>query len=141
MGFGAVSGQTMEVIQGTAADLNATVVQATVARTVTNILGYGSLQADVQVQRHVPSDEMHGGQTTNTTPGTAVALGTAHCDAVVVKALTGNAGIAYVGDSGMAQNQFELNAKEAVSLGIAYLGSVFIDVDNSGEGVSWLIVK
>lgn len=140
MGFGFIRGDLMQVRQGSAALLNATVVQSSPIRTVTN-LNYGSFFGQVRITRHIPSDELHGGQKTSTTPGTAVALGTAHCDAVVVKALTGNTGLVYIGDSGVKANQFELNAKEAVSLGIGYLGSVFIDVDNSGEGVGYLLVK
>ena len=140
MGFGFVSGQLSIVRQGTASLLNATVVQSSSDRSVTN-LAYGSLLADIRIRRQFPYDELYGGQKTSTTPGTCVALGTEHCDAVVVKALTGNAGIAYIGDSSLTQDQFELNAKEAVSLGISYLGSIFIDVDNSGEGVGYLIIK
>lgn len=131
MGFGFVSGQLAEVRQRDPSLLNATVISP----------AYGSFFGRMDIRRHMPADELYGGQKTSTTPGTAVALGTEHCDAVVVKALTGNAGIAYIGDSSLAQDQFELNAKEAVSLGIGYLGSVFIDVDNSGEGVSYLLVK
>lgn len=131
MGFGFVSGQLSEVRQSNASLLNATVVNP----------NYGSFLSNVRVIRTLPLSNIHGGQLTSTTPGTAVTLGTAHCDAVVVKGLTSNAGIAYVGDSNLKKNQFELNAKEAVALGVGNLGSVFIDVDNSGEGVSYLYVK
>ncbi len=140
MGFGFVSGQLTEVRQGSASLLNATVVQSSSERTVTN-LNYGSFFGRMDIRRHIPSDELHGSQRISNTPGTAVALGTEHVDAVIVKAKTSNAGIVYIGDSDMVQNQFELNAKEAVSIGIGYLGSVFIDVDNTGEGVSFLFLR
>lgn len=102
---------------------------------------YDNFLATVLVSQTTPSSETHGGQKTSNTPGTAVALGTAHCVAVVVKALTGNSGLVYVGDINTKANQYELNAKESVSLDIGNLGSVFIDVASSGEGVSYLYLK
>jgi len=129
MGFGFVSGELMTVQQGTYSNLKSMVQQPN---------AYGSFKADVQVQRSFPSDSLFGSQTHVPNPGTAVALGTEHCDAVVVKALTGNTGLIYVGDSGVKASQFELNAKEAVTLGLGFIGSIWIDAANANEGVCYL---
>lgn len=86
------------------------------------------------------------GQDSVTTAGTAVQLngGTSLTipdgAELVVRADGGNAGNIYVGDSDVSSsNGFVLGAGESVSLPTSDVNNVYIDSDNDGEGVSWLV--
>lgn len=60
---------------------------------------------------------------------------------VTIKALSTNTGNVYVGGSAVSSaNGFPLEAKGSVSLDIDDLNDVFIDVDNNGEGVSFIFL-
>lgn len=76
-----------------------------------------------------------------TTSGTRVVLGSANCLSVTITALTGNAGVIYVGGSGVTSaNGHQLTAGSSVSLDINSLGAVWIDAANSGDSVTYLSV-
>lgn len=80
------------------------------------------------------------GKKTVAVAGTAEALaGSTTIKSVTIKALAANTGNVYVGDSGVSStNGFVLEAGETVSLDINNLTSVYIDVDTSGQGVTYI---
>jgi len=82
------------------------------------------------------------GHKTVTAAGTAEMLAANQpCKSVVVKALSTNTGIIYVGVSTVdATNGFELSASESVSIDISDLNKLYLDVSVSSEGVSYLWV-
>ena len=101
---------------------------------------YANLLATVKVAETTPtpSSTFNGGQKTVSTPGTCEKLHSdTACIAVLVKALSANTGLVYVGGSGLSQDEVELNAKEAVVLGINNLNKVYVDAINAGEGVCY----
>lgn len=92
-------------------------------------------------------------QKTVTTPGTAEALASSRtiCKRAVIKALLGNSGNIFVGDSTTAASGtgFQLDAGQEVALdniavssedGKYDLSEVYIDTDNGTDGVSVLYV-
>jgi hypothetical protein len=86
------------------------------------------------------------GQKTVTTAGAAEPLAAAPQVAnlpIAVKALAGNSGLVYVGDSGVdASNGFELGAGEVIIFDAAGdLSSIWIDSAVNGEGVCWLVLN
>jgi hypothetical protein len=87
------------------------------------------------------------GQKTVTTAGTAVALGTQPINApLIVKALGTNTGAIAVGNDGAndvsTSNGLLLGPGEEVSFEfVGHLASLFIDSENDGEGVSWLVLN
>lgn len=91
-----------------------------------------------------PGDFIANGQKIVTTAGTQVAL-TTDADtyvSIVIKALAGNTGDIYVGDSDVSSsNGFVLDAGEAVSIDFKILSRIWIDSSVNGEGVSWLAIK
>lgn len=82
------------------------------------------------------------GQTTVTTAGTQVALGTSTAlpsGLLRIKALHANTGWIYVGDSTVdSATGFVLDAGEEVVLTINNLATVYIDSSVNGEGVSYI---
>lgn len=86
------------------------------------------------------------GQDTVSTSGTAVALngGTSQTvpdgKAVSIAANSGNAGSVYVGDSsvGTASGR-ELQPGGDISLAVSDVASIYVDADNGGDGVSWIV--
>lgn len=86
-------------------------------------------------------DVVLSGQVT-TTAGTQVALAASTAIlGVGVKALPTNTGNVYVGDSTVSSSSgLILQANDSASFDIDDLALVFFDVDNTGEGVSWLAV-
>lgn len=84
------------------------------------------------------------GVNTVTTAGTAEALGTVSINgALMVKALTTNTGLAYVGNDGAGDvastNGMPLAAGDAVIFNyVGNLSTIWIDVATNGEGVAWL---
>lgn len=86
------------------------------------------------------------GQDSVSTSGTAEALngGTSQTVpdgmAVAVKALDGNSGAVYVGDSSVGTGTgFELQPGEGVSLNVTDVANVYADVATGGDGVSWIV--
>lgn len=86
------------------------------------------------------------GQDSVSTAGTAEALNGGSSQAVprgaevAVKALSGNAGTVYVGfDSSVSSSDgFELGPGSSVSMAVSEVSNVYVDADNSGDGVSWI---
>jgi hypothetical protein len=84
------------------------------------------------------------GQKTVATAGSAEALGSQRiCGPLMVKALTTNSGLAYIGNDGAgdvsAANGLPLEAGEVVVFEwVGGLGSLMVDVATDGEGVSWI---
>lgn len=59
---------------------------------------------------------------------------------VSVTALPGNAGNVYVGDSSVdASTGDVLTADSSLSIPVTDVSSIYIDADNAGEGVSWIV--
>lgn len=100
------------------------------------ILGTGSA-IDVNAYSTI-----YNGQKTVGTPAAAEALASSQAvKSVTIKALAGNTNNVYVGDSSVdSSNGFVLAAGEAISLDIANLATVYLDVDTGGEGVCYLAI-
>ena len=85
---------------------------------------------------------IESGQKTVSSAGTAEALvgtSTPISEGVTIKALAGNGGTVYVGDSGVSASAgFELASGERVFVVVDDLSTVHIDVDTGGEGVSFI---
>jgi hypothetical protein len=86
------------------------------------------------------------GQTTVTTSGTEVALGSQQIGApLMVKALPGNTGLVYVGESAggiSSSTGMPLSAGEVVIFEfVGQLGSLWVDSAVNGEGVAWLALS
>lgn len=57
-----------------------------------------------------------------------------------VKALGNNAGNAYIGPAGVTTGTgYPLAASEETTLNVSDVASVYVDVDNGGEGVAWVV--
>jgi len=81
-------------------------------------------------------------QFTVTTAGTAVQLQTSANLSLTIKALAGNTGLIYVGDSTVdSSNGFELSAGDSVSLAISQNNVIWLDCSVNGEGVSVIAVS
>ena len=87
------------------------------------------------------------GQTTVTTAGTSVSLGSQviNCP-LMVKALTSNTGSIAIGNDGSddisTSNGLLLSADDIVIFDfVGNLASLYIDSENDGEGVSWLALN
>lgn len=86
------------------------------------------------------------GQDTVTTAGNAVQLngGTSISvpdgASVAVRANSDNTGTVYIGDSTVsASTGFEKTPGDGVSINVEDVSSIYVDADNSGDGVSWLV--
>jgi hypothetical protein len=86
------------------------------------------------------------GQKTVTTAGTAVNLGSqAVSHGILVKALTTNTDLVYVGNDGAGDvssaNGFPLSAGEVLIFEhVSNLSAIMLDSAVNGEGVAWLIL-
>ena len=86
------------------------------------------------------------GQTTVTTAGTEVALGSQQIGApLMVKALTTNTGLVYVGESSggvSSSTGMPLSAGEVVIFEfVGQLAALWVDSAVNGEGVAWLALS
>jgi hypothetical protein len=87
------------------------------------------------------------GQKTVAATGTAEVLGAGQVHgALMIKGLIGNAGNAYIGNDGAGDvssaNGLELAAGDVVIFDhVSNLSALFVDVDNNGEGVSWIMLN
>jgi hypothetical protein len=87
------------------------------------------------------------GQTTVTTAGTAVPLGSQVINApLMVKALDSNVNIVAIGNDGAGDvtvsNGLRLEAGDVVVFDfVGDLASIFLDAAADGEGVAWLILN
>jgi hypothetical protein len=86
-------------------------------------------------------------QKTVTSAGTAEALGSQIINApLMVKALSANTGAIAIGNDGSddvtISNGLLLSADDVVIFDyVGCLSSIYIDAENDGEGVSWLILN
>lgn len=85
------------------------------------------------------------GQTTVTTAGTEVLLSSSQpCNSVVIKALTSNTGIMYIGNDGAnavsSSTGFPLNKDEQIVVAIKNLNQIYVDASVNGEKVAWIIL-
>jgi hypothetical protein len=85
------------------------------------------------------------GQTTVTTAGTEVQLNANQaCNSVIIKALSTNTGIMYVGNDGAnavsSSTGYPLNKDEYVVLEVLNLNNVYVDASVNGEKVAWIIL-
>jgi len=92
----------------------------------------------------VGESDLNHGQNTVAAAGTEEALGGDVAilagQRVLIKALHGNTGAIYVGDSVVdSTDGFVLFPGESVSLAVTNLNIPYIDADNSGEGVSYIV--
>ncbi len=87
------------------------------------------------------------GQKTVTAAGTAEALGSGQVHgALMIKALIGNAGQAYIGNDGAGDvtsaNGIELAAGDVMIFDtVSNLSALIVDADVNGEGVSWIMLS
>jgi hypothetical protein len=91
--------------------------------------------------RAAPAGVIMSGQVTVTTAGTSVALAPSYNleAGVRIKANSGNAGNIFVGPPTVnVNNGYLLDANEEVFIETANLNYVWLDTDNSGDGVSYL---
>ena len=86
------------------------------------------------------------GQTTVTTAGTEVQLNADQaCNAVLIKAVTANTGIMYVGNDGTnavsSSTGYPLSSAESpIILEVKNLNQIYVDASVNGEKVAWIIV-
>ncbi|MFA5379894.1 MAG: hypothetical protein WC455_29310 [Dehalococcoidia bacterium] len=87
------------------------------------------------------------GQTTVTTAGTEVQLNANQaCNAVLIKAITANTGIMYVGNDGAnavsSTTGYPLSSGEApIVLEVKNLNQIYVDASVSGEQVAWIVLS
>lgn len=88
----------------------------------------------------LPYSILGNGQTSVATAGIPVPLATnTATTTITVRSLSTNIGKIYVGTSGVSSSTgFVLSPDETVSIDLDNLDKVFIDADNSGEGVSYI---
>ena len=94
----------------------------------------------VDINSEPTPSTIYNGKKTVTTAGTAEALASSTAvKSVVIKALYSNTGKVYVGNSSVSSaNGIELEAGDAIGIDIDDLSKIYIDVDNNGEGVSYI---
>lgn len=91
----------------------------------------------------LPYTVLGNGKQTVTTSGTRVQLASSTTTTTItVRALVGNTGIIYVGNSAVtASNGFQLSASESVSIDLDNLSKVWIDSSVNGEGVTYIYLS
>lgn len=96
-------------------------------------------QATQPVSTAAPTT-IYNGKKTVTTAGTRVTLAASQAvKSVVIKALVGNTGTIYVGDTSVAStNGFALSPGDTLTLDIANLNTVNLDASVNGEGVTYV---
>lgn len=96
---------------------------------------------DVDVTSMPMATAIFNGQKAVTTAGTQVALASSQAitHSVKIKALHGNSGWIYVGNSSVSSsNGYVLDAGETLEIQVANLATVYIDSSVNGEGVSYV---
>ncbi len=86
------------------------------------------------------------GQTTVTTAGTEVQLNANQaCKSVIIKALSTNTGIMYVGNDGAnavsSSTGYPLSKDDYVVLEVLNLNNIYVDASVNGEKVAWIILS
>lgn len=95
--------------------------------------------SNIQRSTIVALNTLMSGQKTSTAAAAAVAIGSHPVRSVLVRALAGNAGLVYVGPSGITSSTgYELSPGEPVAIDVDDLGKVFLKVANDSDGVCYL---
>ncbi len=84
---------------------------------------------------------IYNGKKTVSTPGTAEIIASSQTlvAGVTVKALIGNTGRVYVGNSGVdSSNGFELDPGQTIFVEIDNINKVYVDVATASDGVTWI---
>lgn len=84
---------------------------------------------------------VYNGQETVDAAGTAQAIGSSQAlvSGIRIKALAGNSGIVYVGNSSVdSTNGLELSAGEETFIEIDNIAKVYVDAAENDDGVSWI---
>ena len=105
---------------------------------VTPIVASGAGAQSVSVS--LPSTIVNGQETVDAA-GTAQVIGASATlvSGVTVKALAGNTGIVYVGNSAVAAaNGFELSAGEAVFIETDDVANIWVDAATNDDGISYV---
>jgi len=105
---------------------------------VTPIVASGAGAQSVSVS--LPSAIVNGQETVDAA-GTAQVIGASATlvSGVTVKALAGNSGIVYVGNSAVdSTNGFELSASEAVFIETDDVANVWVDAATNDDGISYV---
>lgn len=91
----------------------------------------------------IPATTIYYGQTTVSTAGTAVVLASSQSiRSVCIKALTGNTGLMYVGDSSViASTGYELPKDLSVCLDVNNLNLIYINSSVNGEKVAYVAIN
>lgn len=100
-----------------------------------------AIGAPVDVASIAVPGAIYHGQTSVTTPGTAVALAATQAllSGLTVKARAANTGLVFVGASDVSSaNGFELAAGEQLFIEVGDVATVFVDAAVGGEGVAWI---
>ena len=84
-------------------------------------------------------DFAHGQTTVGTIETQLITISTPCKKGVLVKALSTNTGVVYIGKSGVATTSgYELTAGEAVTIEVDNVNKVFGIADTAGQKVSWV---
>ena len=139
--MGGDDGTNIEPLQLDASNFLKVVLQAGTAAMGKLSANSGVDIGDVDVTSVPLAATVYNGKKTVTTAGTALALAasTVLVHEVTVKALLANTNNIYVGSSSVdSANGYVLDSGESVTLKVANLATVFVDVDTNGEGVTYL---
>ena len=86
-----------------------------------------------------PSMVIRNGKVVVSVAGTAVFLPNDSIQKVIIKALSTNTGLIYVGKVGVTSaNGYQLSAGEPVTIETSNLANVYVDADINGEGVTYI---
>lgn len=102
-----------------------------------------TLDGETVATTEVAPTTIYNGQNTVAAAGTAEALASSQAvKSVTIKALSGNTGDIYVGNSDVDNtNGFVLSPGDTISMDIANLATVYIDSATNGDGVSYIGVN
>jgi hypothetical protein len=139
--MGGDDGTNIEPLQLDASNYLKVVLQAGTAAMGKLSANSGVDIGDVDVTSVPLATTVYNGKKTVASAGTALALAasTVLVHEVTVKALAANTNNVYVGSSSVdSANGYVLDSGETVTLKVANLATVFVDVDTNGEGVTYL---
>jgi len=115
--------------------------QAAMAESFPIVIASDQSTLDTGISAITLPTTIYNGKQTVAAAATAEALAGSQAliSGVTVKALIGNTGITYVGNSGVsAANGLELDPGESVFIEVANLATVYLDVAVNGEGATYI---
>ncbi len=88
------------------------------------------------------SDVLNHGNKNVATAGTAVQIDSQPCKEVTIIAKRKNRGLIYIGGSTVSSSSFgaDLAARDSITLKVSNVNLIYIDADNSGEGVTYIAI-